>query len=197
RLYTAEQRHVGILRGACDDRRSELIAIGPAEVAAIRPEDLAGFSYVEHAENVALALRVCADPGVDRETALRGMWGATPDPGAMTTHDIRFFDRRLVFVNGFAANDPASTERLWTLSCERFANLGKRIAIFNCRIDRPDRSQQLAAACATWLPADHYVLIGSGTFIFARAATAAGIDARRIVVAEHRSVADIFETVVG
>ena len=30
-----------------------------------------------------LALAVCADMGVDRETALGGMWAAKPDPGAL------------------------------------------------------------------------------------------------------------------
>ena len=42
-------------------------------VQAIAPLDLAGFSYVEHAENVALALKVCAGVGVDRATALQAL----------------------------------------------------------------------------------------------------------------------------
>ena len=197
RLYTAESRHVEAFRRAAADRSTEFIRIEDQDVADVTPDDLAGFSYVEHAENVALALRVCRDIGVDRQTALRGMWRAKPDPGVMATHEIDFFGRRILFVNGFAANDPESTERIWNMALDRFPNVRQRIAVFNCRADRPDRSRQLGEACVAWRPADHYVLMGSGTYIFARAAAAAGIDGRKLVFAEGRRVDDIFETVVG
>ncbi len=49
-------------------------------------DDLGGFRYTEHADNVALALAVCADLGVPRRIALLGMQHATPDPGALTVH---------------------------------------------------------------------------------------------------------------
>jgi len=198
KLFTAEQRHLDVFKMAAADRGSELIAVGREEVAAIRPEELARFRYVEHAENVALALRVCADLGVERETALRGMWKAQPDAGAMTSHEIHFFgDRRVFFVNGFAANDPESTERIWKLTLDRYPEAEKRIAIFNCRLDRPDRSQQLGEACVQWPRADHYVLIGSGTYIFARTAMRRGLEFGRIVMAEHLPVGDVFEKVVA
>ncbi len=195
-LFTAERRHLEILRRAAADRRASLVAVGDDEVAAVTADDLSGFGYVEHAENVALALRVCVELGVDRATALRGMWRARPDPGVMTTHELDYFGRRIVFVNGFAANDPESTERIWNMALDRFPAVQKRIAIFNCRADRVDRSQQLGAACAGWRPADHYVLIGSGTYIFARSAAKAGLSMTRIVFAEDRPVAEIFEMVV-
>src|SRR5207249_1144505 len=79
------------------------------------------------------------------------------------------FGRKLVFVNGFAANDPESTERLWRLALDSFSGADRRIAIFNCRADRPERSRQLGLACARWPAADRYVLIGSGTAPFAEA----------------------------
>lgn len=77
--------------------------------SAISTEDLAGFPYVEHAENVALALRMCAisEMTIDRQIALRGMWSAMPDPGVMSTCEIAFFGRKVIFVNGFAANESA------------------------------------------------------------------------------------------
>jgi len=196
-LYTAEQRHLDIIQQATQDRKSELIATNEKDVAAITEDDLAGFSYVEHAENVALALKICADVGVDRETALRGMWEASPDPGVMAAHEIQFFGRQIFFVNGFAANDPESTERIWQMALDRYPNVQKRIAIFNCRADRPDRSQQLARACVDWPAADHYMLIGTGTYIFARASTRAGLDSRKLYFAEDRREDEIFEAVVG
>lgn len=197
KLFTAERRHLDIFQKVATDRQSELIGISEEAVQSILPEDLSGFSYLEHAENVALALRVCADFGVDKPTALRGMWSATPDPGVMTACEINFFGRRIYFVNGFAANDPESTERVWRIALDQFPKVERRIAVFNCRSDRPDRSQQLGEACAAWPVADHYVLIGSGTYIFARSASRAGIDARKLILAEHRPVDEIFETVVS
>lgn len=196
KLFTAERRHLGIFEKAAADRGTQLIAVGSDAIAAVTKEEMAGFKYVEHAENVALALRVCEEVGVDRQTALRGMWKADFDPGALTSHELDFFGRRLIFLNGFAANDPESTERLWRMAIERHPDVDNRIAIFNCRVDRPDRSQQLGRACVDWPPADHYVLIGTGTYIFARAASDAGLNTMKIVFAEDRRVEEIFETVV-
>lgn len=196
-VYTAEVDHLPIISEACGDRRAELVALGPDDHGAISEADLAGFEYTEHPDNLALALRVCADLGVERETALRGMWAATPDPGAMTEHTVDFFGRRMVFVNAFAANDPESTEQVWRMMLARHGDLAARIAIFNCRSDRPDRNRQLGAAIAGWPPADHVVLMGTGTYLFGREAVAAGFDPSRLVYAEASRVDEIFETVVG
>jgi gamma-polyglutamate synthase len=195
-LFTADRRHADIFRQAAADRGSRLLAIDEDDVSRISAEDLSQFSYVEHAENVALALAVCEEIGIDRATALRGMWKASPDPGAMTDHEIDFFGRRVFFVNGFAANDPESTERIWNMAIERYRHAEKRIAVFNCRADRADRSGQLGRACASWQPADHYLLIGSGTYLFARAADAAGLDMQKVIFVENRRVEEIFEAIV-
>jgi poly-gamma-glutamate synthase PgsB/CapB len=196
KLFTAELDHLSVFQDVCADRNCELISVSKADVAAIAPLDLAGFSYVEHAENVALSLKVCDAVGVDRKTALQGMWKAQPDPGAMTAHEMNFFGREINFVNGFAANDPQSTELIWRLALERYADVEKRIAIFNCRADRPDRSRQLGLVAPTWPPADFYLLIGTGTFIFAKYAVKAGLDPQKLVFAEDRRPEEIFETIV-
>jgi len=195
-LYTAERRHLAVLEGAACDRDSVLHAVGDEDVAAVTPDEMAGFAYVEHPENVALALRVCLGLGVDRPTALRGMHAALPDPGAMTEHELDFFGRRIIFANGFAANDPESTERIWNIALDHYPELRHRIAVFNCRADRPDRSLQLGEAYMRWRPADHVVLIGSGTYLFARAASKAGLDPSRIIFAEDRQPDEIFETII-
>lgn len=196
KLFTAERDLVATFAMAARDRKTELLPTTDADVAAITPEDLAGFGYIEHAENVALALRVCADVGVDRETAIRGMWKCRPDPGAMTEHRIEFFGRRIVFVNGFAANDPESTERIWRMAIDRHPDLTRRIAVFNCRADRPERSIQLARAYAKWPEASALVLIGSGTYLFSRAAVRAGVNPDVFVYADDARVEEIFELIV-
>jgi poly-gamma-glutamate synthase PgsB/CapB len=196
-LLTAERDHLETLAAACRDRGTELVAVGPEEMGLVTAAELERFSYVEHAENVAVALRLCTSLGVDRETALTGMWAAEPDPGAATEHELELFGRTIQFVNGFAANDPESSELIWTLAQKRHPQLRRRVAVFNCRFDRPDRSRQLGAACAAWTQADHYVLVGTGTLLFARAAVQAGLDGRRIIVAEDQDAHEVLETIIG
>ncbi|MCA9213265.1 MAG: poly-gamma-glutamate synthase PgsB [Planctomycetales bacterium] len=196
KLFTAERDHLSVFEQAAKDRGTTLIPTTEDDVAAISKSDLEGFRYVEHAENLALALRVCEDLGIDRQTAIEGMWHAKPDPGAMMAYEMNFFGRNINFVNGFAANDPESTRRIWKMALEKYPNVDRRVAIFNCRADRPDRSDQLGKVLATWPPADAYLLIGSGTYIFARAATNAGLDPLKLHFAEDRTVDQIFELIV-
>ncbi len=195
-LFTAERKHRRILRRAAKDRGSRLEAVGERDVAQVTEADLKRFSYPEHRENVALALRVCAGLGIDRETALAGMCQAQPDPGATATYELEFWGRTIQFVSAFAANDPTATERLWQASLTSHPGVERRIALFNCRSDRLDRSRQLAQACVDWEPADSYVLIGTGTQAFVRFAAAAGLDPRKVVVAERESPAELFETLI-
>jgi len=196
KLFTADTRHIPIFEQAAGDRGAKLIAVGPEEVAAVTAADMDRFSYVEHKENVALALKVCFDLGVSRETALRGMWKAAPDPGALTFSTIRFFGRHIYFVNAFAANDPESTRSIWDLALNQYPAVEKRIVIFNCRADRPVRSQQLGEACAAWSPADHYLLMGTGTYFFIKAAISRGIAADKLIFAENKNDSDLFEHIM-
>lgn len=195
-LVTATDRYLDILEACATDRGARVVALPPDEIEQVSDDDLRGFHYLEHRENVAVALRVCAELGVERDVALRGMWQARPDPGVLTVHEIDFFGRRLLFANGLAANDPESTGHIWRTVLDLAPDVEKRIALFNCRVDRPDRSRQLGEACVDWPPADHYVLMGTGTYIFARAATRRGLDVRKLVIAESQAPADVFEALI-
>jgi len=99
-------------------------------------------------------------------------------------------------VNGFSANDPESTCQIWEMAIKRFPRVDRRIAIFNCREDRPTRSQQFGKICLQWQPADYYLLIGTGTYFFARAAISSGLPIGKIIFAEDRSDSDIFEMII-
>jgi poly-gamma-glutamate synthase PgsB/CapB len=195
-LFTTAARHWDVLEEASRDRHTRFEHVSGEEVAAVTDSEMRGFSYLEHKENVALALRVCDSFGVARDVALRGMWNAAPDPGVLTVHEMDFFGRRLFFANGLAANDPESTGQIWRALVELLPDVGRRIALFNCRVDRPDRSRQLGEVCVDWPPADYYVLMGSGTYILARAATARGLDVRKLVIAENQDPSEIFETLL-
>ena len=195
-FVTAERSHREFFQQVAEDRGSRFR--GAEDICnPITPNDVAAFPYLEHQENIELALAVCEEVGVDNETALRGMWRAKPDPGAMTEDEVEFFGRHIVFVNGFAANDPISTRYIWEQSLRRHRELEKRIAVFNCRSDRADRSQQLAASYAGWTQADEVVLLGTGQYIFARAAVKSGLDPTRLVFVDRTHPADIFEILLG
>lgn len=196
KLFTAELEHLSTLGEAAADRGSTLVVSTPDDAADVTDEEMAGFSYMEHRENVALALKVCADLGIDRATALAGMHRATCDPGAMCMNEIDFFGRRIVFANAFAANDPNSTTSAWRRAAEHAGRISRRVALVNCRSDRPERSWQLGETCHSWEGADYFLLIGSGTHVFRRAAVQHGIDPERIVEANAADVSRLFETLV-
>ena len=198
KLFTAESKHLEIIEAACRDRGTTCAGVTGEDAARITREELSNFKYLEHAENVALALRVLEDLGIDRQTALEGMWRTRPDPGALTEHELDFFGRRITFVNAFAANDPESTKRIWDQSVSVHKDIPKTIALFNLRGDRPDRTRQMALHSSFWYGADHIVLMGSGAYTFSRlAAKRDFFDSGKLVFADFERVDEIFETIVG
>src|SRR5512137_1078689 len=66
KLFTAERKHRAVLENAAEDRATQLSCVMDEDVSAIRDEEMKKFSYVEHKENVALAIRVCGDLGIER-----------------------------------------------------------------------------------------------------------------------------------
>ena len=195
KFYTAEQTHLPIFEEVARDRRSAVNAIGDDEVADVSWEDLSGFAHIEHPDNVALALKVCADLGVKRQVALQGMWAANPDAGVLQMYSVREREKEITFVNGFAANDPESTGQNWNMVVNRFNQFDERVALFNCRADRADRSIQLADACLKWQPADRYVLVGTATDVFAKRALANGMNPKRLIGAEKQPAGRVVETI--
>lgn len=196
RLFTCEKDYQEEFAAVSADRGCVLTVVPDGEIASISGDDLAGFSYVEHRDNIALALSVCASIGVPRDVALRGMKKAAPDPGAMSDMKLNFFGRRIHFINGFAANDPESTGMIWRMSLEKHPDAERRIMIINSRIDRPDRSRQIGEALAAWPRADRYILIGSGSHFLVRYALKAGIDPRLFSNAEELENEAIFEEIL-
>ncbi|HPF70069.1 MAG TPA: poly-gamma-glutamate synthase PgsB [Candidatus Krumholzibacteria bacterium] len=146
----------------------------------VTAQEMAGFRYVEFADNVALALAVCQDAGVDRRTALEGMWDVTPDVGALTRWRCVEDGKHVEFINAFAANDPVSYIRIW----ERLgldAEPGRVVLLMNVRGDRQRRSKDLAPLLGRELPAAHYALIGEETAVFGDLLRRQGYPSRSLV----------------
>lgn len=194
-VFTAERERVEILARTARERGSPLHVVDDSSVTE---GDLAGFSYIEHAENVALALVVCAHLGVDRATALRGMHEATPDPGVLRRYIVRSGSKEIQFVNAFAANDPDSTRLIWTRLGLDHAEAGvRRIVLANCRGDRLQRSGQIAELVGRQLSADHVVLSGEGTALVAFRAVSYGLDRERLSDVGGLDAERVYERVIN
>ena len=197
KLYTCEQDYLEEFKQVCLDRESELVAVTAAEQGEVTDAEMSGFSYVEHRDNVALALRLTADLGVPRAVALQGMYEVKADIGALNEYTIHHFGRELIFVNAFAANDPESTEMIWERCLAQYPEVSRRVMVINCRADRPDRTLQLSESLVEWTMADYYVLIGSGSYPLMRRVVDRGIEASRLVYAERMNTNHIFEELLS
>lgn len=165
-FFTPEKRHLTVFEMAAKDRDSSLVHITDDDINDITDEELANFSYLEYKDNVALALKVCEFVGVSRESALKGMWKAKPDPGALIVKTVSYKGKQLTLANGFAANDPESTGQLWQKVIDTVSERTDIIALVNCRDDRGDRSRQMAEVITDFPSIEKVLTIGSGTDAF-------------------------------
>jgi poly-gamma-glutamate synthase PgsB/CapB len=153
---TAEEKMFPILEHIAHKRHSEIFQIRPHDVT---DDEVNGFSYIEHKENIQLALAVCEKCGVSRTYALRGMQSATPDPGALKKYEINDRGKKLVFYNVFAANDPNSTEFIYNVITKKLEKNATKMIMLNSRADRFFRSQQLIDICHN-IDVDYVILTG-------------------------------------
>ena len=130
-LYTADGAFLDQLRrnGARRNCRVELA----------RPDDsLPDFDFPE---NVALALAVCRELGVERERALEGILRFQPDPYALSAWRLA---GGAVFVNAMAVNDPQSTQLDYRRVAQRPGAAGRRLVLLlNNRPDRGYRTRHM------------------------------------------------------
>ncbi len=118
------------------------------------------FSYIEHKENIKLALQVCNYLGVDSGTALAGMMQANPDPGALALYKCELDHTSITFIQAFAAND---THALSIIQERLKSHLeGDVIIIINTRKDRPFRSREMLKYVQTHSHVKECILTGNG-----------------------------------
>ena len=139
-LVTAEQKHKNILKKVTYDNNSDFII---SDENSLSNEYIDNFSYIEHPQNIAIALDVCEKIGVDREIAIGGMHQVQPDLGALIVWKLIGQKGSLQFVNGMAANDPVSTLQIWKFVIDRYPTKSATAVFFNSRDDRPMRTKQM------------------------------------------------------
>ncbi len=116
------------------------------EKSQISKDYMNRFPFLEHSENVALALKVCEIAGVKKQIALDGMVQTSPDPGALKIMEINIKGNLIHFINAFAANDPFSTLKIWHMIEERLSSR-ESCVFLNTRQDRRYRTKQLIELC--------------------------------------------------
>ena len=155
-LVTAERDVLEPLERVAKSRNSNVNVV---DANSISKDYMDKFPFLEHAENVALALQVCKDVGVAEDLALSGMLKTNPDPGALVIWDLNFEGRRHHFVNAFAANDPKSTLQIWNMLEHRFGDSSTCIFL-NTRTDRRYRTNQLINLVCNEIQPDLFIIRG-------------------------------------
>ena len=154
-VITAENKTLGPLKKVADSRYSKLQISNHNNIDDTYINE---FPFIEHPENIALALEVCMVLGVDHNIALEGMKKTNPDPGALFIWNIKHNSNRCKFISGFAANDPSSTMMVWNLIKSRFKN--KSCIFLNTRNDRRYRTVQLTSLVMNDIKPDFFIVRG-------------------------------------
>lgn len=191
--FTAERDYLDALCEQARERDADMNVALPQSVSDIV---LGSFNYIEHAENVALAVTVCTAMGVDWRKALEGMVRAAPDPGAMRIYRIGDQNREIIFINGFATNDPDSYALAWERLTSRLPRERRVLGLVVCRPDRIERSQQLGDLLATRLSFDACLVAGKPTGPFVGRFQSNNDSGRKLLDMEGATPETIFTTIL-
>ena len=166
---------------------------------SVTKAEMQKFSYIEHRENVALALAICTHVGINRETALQGMYEAFPDAGVLKRFTVNAFQKEMIFYNAFAANDPDSTLMIWRKIRDEIGFQGTKIILLNTRQDRLDRAKQLAelVACRIGNETDYVVLIGQSCEVVENMLVSFKMPRTKIVNIGWTTPAKVFEAILA
>jgi poly-gamma-glutamate synthase PgsB/CapB len=195
-LFTAEYQTLNQLEKISKKQNTVLHS---ANADSVTDEEMNGFNYMEHKENVALALTVCEHLGIQRNTALKGMYKANPDAGVLRLSKVNVYNKRINFYNAFAANDPQSTLMIWQ---QVKANIGLnelKIILLNTRQDRLDRARQLTGMVGKQLndEYDYLILIGESSELVESLAIGNGVKRNKILNLGWTEPEAVFEAILA
>lgn len=178
--FTAEQTMYWMMRQQAGKLGCKLFRVNPESVTFM---ELGQFAYIEHPDNVALALAVCEHYHVPREIALQGMYRMFPDPGALKVIEAQEDERVVQFINALAANDPMSTLAIWQKIKTLSTDLGSVFFLLNTRADRYDRTIQLLEMVRDNLTQefDYFILTGENMDRVYGSLPDFGIDQRKAI----------------
>ena len=156
-LITAEEKHKSILQSVANSNKSDIVF---SDESKITMDELNKFKYIEHPQNVAIALDVCDKMGIKRDIALKGMYSVQPDLGALIVWKLKVDSGYIQFINGMAANDPVSTLQIWKFVIDRYPTNAGTAVFFNSRDDRPIRTKQMLELTFKEIKPDYFIIRG-------------------------------------
>lgn len=162
----------------------------------VSQDEMSKFCYVEHNDNVALALDICLHLGVERDAALKGMYAAIPDEGVLTKTIIRKENKEIIFYNAFAANDPESSLMIWNNIIRLASPSELKMVLLNTREDRLDRARQLTEMVGKSICMDYIVLVGQRSEVVKDMALKNNISDEKIINIGWTSPENVFEKVI-
>jgi gamma-polyglutamate synthase len=178
--FTAEKKWFPVLEKAAKKRNTKLIKVFEE---AVSNEEMKGFSYIEHKENVAVALAVGEHFGVPRGRALEAMHEALPDPGVLRETVIIGAKGSLYFFNALAANDPDSSLMIWRQVQKQRSGLTAVVLVL--RKDRQQRTESFCKALGATIKADRYIIAGSPVAYVENALLKKGVPREAIAALEN------------
>jgi poly-gamma-glutamate synthase PgsB/CapB len=170
-----------------------------ANTDSITDDEMNSFNYLEHKENVALALSVCEHLGIERNTALKGMYKAIPDAGVLKLSKVNVYGKTINFYNAFAANDPQSTLMIWQQIKDEIGLKELKIILLNSRKDRLDRARQLTGMVGKQFndEYDYLILVGESSEVVESLATSNGVKRNKILNLGWIEPEAVFEAILG
>jgi gamma-polyglutamate synthase len=194
KVVATPEPHLPTYRAVAEERDAKLLLADPDEVD---DHQLRGFGHLVLAEHVALVLAVTRDLGIPDGVALRGMREAPADPYAMRVTPIGDPHAPAYFVNGFAANDPASTLAVWGHLDDRILPADELTVVVNCRADRMHRTELFASDVLPHLPIDTLVVTGDQTRPILRAVQDGTIEVREVLDLTGCSAEEVVDALDG
>lgn len=155
-LVTAENKMNNVLERVSSNRNTKLNLVNSESISL---EYMSRFPYLEHRDNVAVALQVCIENGIDENIALEGMLQTPPDPGATIIWNLNSNGTKNYFINVFAANDPISTLDIWN-QLQNKIKKSPTCIFLNTRDDRQYRTNQLLSIIYNNIKPDALIIRG-------------------------------------
>lgn len=190
KIFTSEDRCIEMMNDVAQKRNTIIHQAKPTSVSDLEME---GFNYIEHKDNVALALDICESIGIDRGLALKEMYKTIPDEGVLTKTTINRSEKRITFYNAFAANDPESSLMIWNSIVQNCDPDEQLVILLNTRKDRQDRARQLIELIATQLNATHVALIGESVDLVVDMALNQKIERKKIFPIGLKNTSEVFD----
>ena len=190
-LFSTEKKHIAYFKEVARKKNTKVIKI--PENLYPSENELGNFNYIEHGENVALALAVCQYLGIHRSQALQAMWKCAPDPGVLQKIEFYYKEKQCTFINAFAANDVESTQRIIESLHIKPQSGNILIAIMNIRADRPQRAKDFSEYIASSLVADKVILVGDMSDKVKKMAQKKGLHQKYISVLKNKSAEEVIE----